>query len=290
MSTTADRVPLWLVLGATGRLGQALRRARPDVRWVGVARRPPADPQPGQPFVVAARSEVASWAPWLARADAVIDLCAFGPDDGRHLLQAAALAGRWPRLVVAGSIADRPAAAWGLADTAAAPWPPPEDGYGYGKRALAELLTADWAGPLAIARLPRVLVGGLPGERDARWLCAAIASGQAGVGGDGGWQPAWLDAADAAGLLASLAGESMRCGLVTLAKPGSWTAASLVAALAEATSKPIGVVPHASDGPLASGDERLDLSQMQAWWPSWPWRDGHQVWTQWACSVYAAGD
>lgn len=278
--------PRWLVLGATGRLGRAIGRLGVAGRWMGVARRPPHHAMPWQDFAAAARQELGQWQHGLEQADAILDLCAFDAADAAMLVEAAAKVGRYPRLVVASSIADRPVAMWSRADDAATPWPEPSDTYGFGKRAMAEYLRTHWRGPLVIARLPMLLAADAADDRAATWLHAMVAQGHVDVGGDGQHRPAWLDTDTAAALLGRLAEQAHVDGTVTLGHPAPARARDLAAALGPALGVPLAVRTGQRGGILGGGDEPLEVGKMLQLWPALQWRSAEAMWQGWARATY----
>lgn len=204
----------------------------------------------------------------LADADRVLHLCLHAEAHAEALLAAAGRTGRWPRLVVASSIAERPFAAWQLPDDAATA--PPDDPFGAGLRAVSERILAQWPGA-AIALLPQLVTPDDPQDHLALWARQSQ-RGALAVPGSGRQRPALLHVDDAAELLLDLARRADVHGRVTLAHPEPATALELAHAVASGAGHPTAALVAGSDNRIVSaGDERLNLQRMTALWPARPW-------------------
>lgn len=261
------------LVGATGRLGQALQRRLSGDALSGLARRAPNHPQAWQGFWQAPRRDVAALAAGLAQADAVIDLCGFDALDAEALLQAQRRSGRpAPPLVACSSVAERPLSHWTAPEDAAAPLA--DDAYGRDKRSYSQRLLDHWPGPCLVLLLPNLIETAPLDPRLQAWWRQAQASGVAALPGDGTQRPALLTHPLAAELIAALlARPTPPRGRLALAVPQPPSVLALSRALFAALQPPPRLQPGAERGLFSAGDEALDLTRQGQLLPAFPWPD-----------------
>lgn len=264
--------PKIALLGATGRLGTALRRQWGPSRLLGLARHPPEDVELWAGFVAADRLNIKAVAELLAGADAVVDLCGFDGVDAEALIQAARLSGRTGlRLLAASSVAERPISHWNQPETAASPLP--DDAYGLHKRQYSSILLQNWPGQTLAALLPNLVQTEPLDPRLREWWRQAAQSGIAQIPGSGQQIPALLPARVAADLLALLVDRPDVTGRIALACPQAPPVVELARAFFGAMTPAPALQPGAPAGLFSGGAEVLALDAMLAALPEYPWPD-----------------
>lgn len=274
MQQTGPQAQNWLVLGATGKLGQPLvgelahRHGSQSV--VGAARHPPKITGLLGHFLEVDAEDGLRLAELLPRCHAVLHLCAHDRPRAQALIAAAAQVGHWPTLVVASSIAERRPQDWLLSEDQVTS--PPQDAFGLTLREANDQLLAGWQGPLHIALLPQLFAAGDPRDRLAMWLAEAD-HGALGLPGTGQQHPALIDVLDASRLLADLAELPRGVGRVVLGHPQPQTAMAIAqAALAGSGQSQVPIALGGAGRALSGGDERLNLGKQQRLWPDYPWQ------------------
>ncbi len=272
MSTT------WAIIGATGRLGRALRARLGDCRVHGLARH---EPQPGHGFdrfLVADRRDPAALDSMLDGAQVIVDLCAFDGADVAPLVSAMAACTAPPRLLIlASSLAERPVSRWPLPASEMGDDPPLRDAHGLGKRAARTAFADLLATPTLTLLLPQLLCTDDPNARERVYVEQALRSGHALLPGNGRQRPAVAPVAGVAQTIVALSSHRWTDSeVVQVAPPRGPT----VIALVEALLSGAGLAPrwqlHEEQGwrgPHSDADEVVHSGRLQQLAPDLSWPD-----------------
>ncbi len=266
------------LVGGTGRLGRALRRA---LSAAGIPSRALARSPTPEPEVRAGdRHDPTTLRTFLDGADLAVDLCAFDAADAEALLAAWRACERPPnRLLFVSALAERPAERWrdalptdADALEAALSAAPPTDAYGRGKRTARQAFRDALGDRCRTALLPQLFAPDDLDARELRYLRDARDTGSVQLPGTGEQVPCVLHVDLAAQALCAYLQRPDAPPVLQIAPPPGPTVITLVRALLAGAGVTATLAPNRSErGPHSAGSERVDAAGARSLLAALPW-------------------